>query len=231
MSVSESMRRLQAQREALVEAALEHVPFDGWTKQALLAGAEDIDFAPGEVDRLLPNGIGQAITTYVELTDRKMVEALDAKGLDEMKIRERIATAVKTRLDLVEDQKDTVRAALAFLALPQNAALGLKLTHGTVDKMWVAAGDTSTDHNWYTKRMLLAGVYGSTLAYWLDDTSEGHTDSWAFLDRRIGNVMQIPKITAKLGKAGKFAMAPFKLGAKFARCMPTPDRVRRQFGG
>jgi ubiquinone biosynthesis protein COQ9 len=230
MSVTESMTRLQAQREALVEAALEHVPFDGWTKQALQAGAEDLDLAPGEVDRLLPNGIRQAIKTYVELTDRKMVAALDEMGLENLKIRERIAAAVKTRLDLVEGQKDTVRAALAFLALPQNAALGLKLTHGTVDKMWVAAGDTSTDHNWYTKRMLLAGVYGSTLAYWLDDTSEGHADSWAFLDRRIGNVMQIPKITAKIGKAGKFAAAPFKMGAKIARCMPTPGRMRRQFG-
>jgi ubiquinone biosynthesis protein COQ9 len=231
MSVTESMTRLQAQREALVEAALEHVPFDGWTKQALKAGAEDLDLAPGEVDRLLPGGIRQAIKTYVELTDRKMVAALDEMGLENLKIRERIAAAVKTRLDLVEGQKDTVRAALAFLALPQNAALGLKLTHGTVDKMWVAAGDTSTDHNWYTKRMLLAGVYGSTLAYWLDDTSEGHADSWAFLDRRIGNVMQIPKITAKIGKAGKFAAAPFKMGAKIARCMPTPGRMRRQFGG
>jgi len=231
MSVTESMTRLQAQREALVEAALEHVPFDGWTKQALLAGAEDLDLAPGEVDRLLPDGIRQAIKTYVELTDRKMVAALDEMGLENLKIRERIAAAVKTRLDLVEGQKDTVRAALAFLALPQNATLGLKLTHGTVDKMWVAAGDTSTDHNWYTKRMLLAGVYGSTLAYWLDDTSEGHADSWAFLDRRIGNVMQIPKITAKIGKAGKFAAAPFKMGAKIARCMPTPGRMRRQFGG
>ncbi|MBO6580044.1 MAG: COQ9 family protein, partial [Thalassospira sp.] len=214
-----------------VEAALEHVPFDGWTKQALHAGAEDLDLAPGEVDRLLPNGIRQAIVTYVEMTDRKMIAALDEKGLENLKIRDRIATAVKTRLELVEGQKDTVRAALAFMTLPQNAALGLKLTHGTVDAMWVAAGDTSTDHNWYTKRMLLAGVYGSTLAYWLDDTSEGHADSWAFLDRRIGNVMQIPKITAKIGKAGKFAAAPFKMGAKIARCMPTPGRMRRQFGG
>ncbi|WP_417836119.1 COQ9 family protein [Thalassospira tepidiphila] len=231
MSVTESMTRLQAQREALVEAALEHVLFDGWTKQALHAGAEDLDLAPGEVDRLLPNGIRQAIVTYVEMTDRKMIAALDEKGLENLKIRDRIATAVKTRLELVEGQKDTVRAALAFMTLPQNAALGLKLTHGTVDAMWVAAGDTSTDHNWYTKRMLLAGVYGSTLAYWLDDTSEGHADSWAFLDRRIGNVMQIPKITAKIGKAGKFAAAPFKMGAKIARCMPTPGRMRRQFGG
>ncbi|NIZ02636.1 COQ9 family protein [Thalassospira lucentensis] len=229
MTVSESISRLRAQREALVEAALEHVPFDGWTKQALLAGAEDLDLAPGEVDRLLPQGTGQAIITFVELTDRKMVEALDELSLDQMKIRERIAVAVKTRLDLVEKHKDAVRAALAWTALPQNVAKGLKLTHGTVDKMWIAAGDTSTDHNWYTKRMLLAGVYASTLAYWLDDTSEGHGDTWAFLDRRIGNVMQIPKITGKISKAGAIAKAPFKIGAKVARCMPTPGRIRRQF--
>tara|TARA_R110000868_G_scaffold162903_1_gene394463 strand:- start:23518 stop:24213 length:696 start_codon:yes stop_codon:yes gene_type:complete len=230
MTVSESMNRLRDQREALVAAALEHVPFDGWTKTALRSGAEDLDLAVGEVDRLLPDGIRQAITTYVEMTDRKMVAELDSLDLASMKIRERIATAVKTRLSLVAHEKDTVRAALAFMALPQNVPLGLKLTHGTVDKMWIAAGDTSTDHNWYTKRMLLAGVYGSTQAYWLDDKSDGHVDSWAFLDRRIGNVMQIPKITGQVKKAGKFAVAPFKLGAKIVQCVPTPGRVRRQFG-
>ena len=75
MSVTESMTRLQAQREALVEAALEHVPFDGWTRQSLAAGAEDLDLAPGEIDRLLPGGIRQAIKTYVELT-----ESQDGRG-------------------------------------------------------------------------------------------------------------------------------------------------------
>ena len=230
MTVSESMNRLRTQREALVAAALEHIPFDGWSMVALRSGAEDLDLATGEVDRLFPGGIRQAIITYVEMTDRKMVEELEKIDLASMKIRERIATAVKTRLSLVEHEKDTVRAALSYLTLPQNVPLSLKLTHGTVDKMWIAAGDTSTDNNWYTKRMLLAGVYGSTLAYWLDDKSEGHADSWAFLDRRIGNVMQIPKITGTVKKAGKFAATPFKLGAKLAKCMPTPGRVRRQFG-
>ncbi|MCC9620089.1 COQ9 family protein [Thalassospira sp. MA62] len=229
MTVSESMTRLQAQREALVTAALEHIPFDGWTRQAFFAAASDLDLAEGEVDRLFPDGMRQAIKTYVEMTDRKMIAALDEMGLENMKIRERISAAVKTRLDLVENQKDAVRGAVSFFALPQNAALGLKLTHRTVDAMWVAAGDTSTDHNWYTKRMLLAGVYGSTLAYWLDDTSEGHAETWAFLDRRISNVLTIPKITSGVKKAGKCATAPFRIGAKIAKNMPTPARIRRQF--
>ena len=54
-----------------------------------------------------------------------------------------------------------------------HAALGAKLMYRTVDAMWRAAGDTSTDFNFYTKRGILAGVYGSTAMRWFNDTSDG----------------------------------------------------------
>src|SRR3546814_10685041 len=71
------------------------------------------------------------------------------------------------------------------LALPQNAATGLACLYRTVDAIWYAAGDRATDYNFYTKRALLAGVYSSTLLFWLNDKSENFAATWAFLDRRI----------------------------------------------
>src|SRR3546814_12431444 len=59
------------------------------------------------------------------------------------------------------------------------------------------AGDRATDYNLYTKRALLAGGYSSTLLYWLNDRSEGFAATWAFLDRRIGEVL---KVAGQLGK-------------------------------
>lgn len=230
MTVAESSARLQKQRDDLVRAALDHVAFDGWSKATLRAAAEDLGQDPMEVDRLFPGGVKQAIIHYVTLTDREMMDRLAAMDITSMKIRDRIAAAVRVRLDLVEPHKDAVRAAVAWLALPQNIALSLRLTAKTVDLMWQAAGDTSTDHNWYTKRTLLAGVYGSTMLYWLEDTSDGHSATWEFLDRRIGNVMMIPKIKSRVGKVGKVAGTGFKVGSKVVSCFPTPGRIRRQFG-
>ncbi len=83
-----------------------------------------------------------------------------------------------------------------------------------MDDIWFAAGDRSTDWNFYSKRGLLAGVFSSTLLVWLNDDSEGLAETRAFLDRRIGNVMQIPKVTQRLRKAGRIATCvPRRLNA------------------
>ena len=47
--------------------------------------------------------------------------------------------------------------------------------------------------SFYSRRATLAGVLVATLLYWLDDQSEGCAESWAFLDRRIEDVMRIGK--------------------------------------
>ncbi|OKH88441.1 COQ9 family protein [Thalassospira sp. TSL5-1] len=231
MSVEESFARIAEQRDQLVRAALEHVAFDGWSKTTLRTAAGDLGWPEMEVDRLFPAGIGQVIEHFVALTDRDMMDRLAAMDIKSMKIRDRIGAAIRVRLDLVEPYKDAVRAAVAHLSLPQNLPKSLRMTAKTVDLMWQAAGDTSTDHNWYTKRGLLAGVYGSTLMYWLEDSSDGHKETWDFMNRRIGNVMMIPKVKSSLGKAGKVAETGFRVGRKIASCIPTPGRIARQFSG
>jgi len=118
-----------------------------------------------------------------------------------MKIRERIATAVKTRLAILKPHKEAARRAAAMLSLPMHVALGTKLVYRTVDAMWRAAGDTSTDFNFYTKRGILAGVYGSTAMRWFNDTSEDEKPTEEFLAARIENVMQFEKFKAKAKEA------------------------------
>jgi ubiquinone biosynthesis protein COQ9 len=95
--------------------------------------------------------------------------------------------------------KEAARRAAALLSLPMNAALGARLMYRTVDAMWRAAGDTSTDFNFYTKRGILAGVYGSTAMRWFTTEDEAVVD--AFLAARIENVMQIEKFKAKAKEA------------------------------
>jgi ubiquinone biosynthesis protein COQ9 len=70
----------------------------------------------------------------------------------------------------------------------------------TIDLIWYAAGDTATDFNYYTKRGLLASVYGLTILYWLSDTSKGVSQTEAFLAQRLNDVMQIPKLRNRIEK-------------------------------
>jgi ubiquinone biosynthesis protein COQ9 len=117
-----------------------------------------------------------------------------------MKIRERIKTAVNARIVALRPYKEAARRAAAFLSLPPNTALAAQLLWRTADRMWRAAGDTSTDFNFYTKRGILMGVYSSTLLRWFTDSSEDEKDTFEFLDARIENVMQFEKFKAEVNE-------------------------------
>jgi ubiquinone biosynthesis protein COQ9 len=125
--------------------------------------------------------------------DARMLARLRREDLSHMPFRNRIAAAVRFRLEAVEE-KDAVRRAATLFALPHLAADGARAVWGTADLIWTALGDRSDDVNWYTKRATLAGVYSATVLYWLGDGSPGHEDSWEFLGRRIDDVMRIEKV-------------------------------------
>jgi ubiquinone biosynthesis protein COQ9 len=185
---------------ALLRAVLRHVPFDGWSPVALKAGATDLGLGLPKALLLVPGGMSELAELFHEEADRQMLEALAQYDLGKLKIRERIALAVRLRLAPWNGEREAVRRLLGFLAQPQEAPRAAKLLYRTVDAIWHGIGDRSTDYNFYTKRALLAGVISSTALYWLEDKSEGCADSWAFLDRRIADVMKIP---AQIGRAKK----------------------------
>jgi ubiquinone biosynthesis protein COQ9 len=191
----------QQMREAVLAAALPHAAFDGFTDGLLQKAGAQAGIAKADVARLFESGALSLVEFYSTHTDAQMEERMAKMDLKSMKIRERIATAVKTRLGILKPHKEAARRAAAFLSLPMHAALGAKLMYHTVDAMWRATGDTSTDFNFYTKRGILAGVYGSTAVRWFNDTSEDEMPTQEFLAARIENVMQFEKFKAKTKEA------------------------------
>jgi ubiquinone biosynthesis protein COQ9 len=194
-----------ALREQFAEATAAEAAFAGWSSAAMRQAAQQIGAPDGEAERLFPGGPGDVLAWLAERADQRTVAALEAAGADGLKIRDRIKLGVRTRIEQTVGGKESVRRGLAMLALPFNAALALKLLYRTVDAIWYAAGDTSTDFNFYTKRATLAGVYSSTLLYWLNDRSEGGEATWSFLDRRIDDVMRFEKWKAELRTPKRWA--------------------------
>lgn len=188
----------EAARDALLLSALPDVPFDGWSRTTIETAGRRVGVEAAATAALFPGGVRDVVAYFSRWADRRMLEALASRDLSAMKVRERIATAVRTRLEVLTPHREAVRRALALLALPQNIALGLRLLYDTVGAIWYAAGDTATDFNFYTKRALLAGVYAATTLYWLEDRSPGMEDTLAFLDRRISDVMTFPRYGKEL---------------------------------
>lgn len=183
-------------RAALAPGIASNAAFDGWTAAALemAADAADID---RDVARLaFAGGAVAMIDAWFDSVDRAMVEALPAATVATMKIRQRIQQLVEARLAVLAPEREALRRAFAVLAMPQNVAAAARLGWRSVDTIWRHAGDTATDYNHYTKRTILLGVYGATITVFVDDDSEGHADTRAFLARRIDGIMQFEKLKA-----------------------------------
>ncbi|MCH8202066.1 MAG: COQ9 family protein [Proteobacteria bacterium] len=190
-------------RHDILDAVMVHVPFDGWSGKSLAEALKDLNLDPGIARLAFPDGIREIVEAYLKRVDRQMMAALEGIDPESLSIRQRIACAVKTRLELHQDQRPLVERTVAYLALPFNADLSLCSLWRTSDLIWRWAGDTATDYNHYSKRAILSAVYSSTLLYWLNDESVAAADTWGFLDRRIENVMQFEKLKARLRKAAE----------------------------
>jgi ubiquinone biosynthesis protein COQ9 len=185
-------------RLELAPAIAEAAAFDGWSEAAVDSAALAKGVNPAVARLAFPNGAMDMICAWIETIDRAMDAALTPEALAQLKIRERIRTLVQFRLDAIAGLEESLKRALATMAMPQNLARSLKSGWNSADRMWRLAGDTSTDYNHYTKRAILAGIYGATLAAFADDTSEGKAETRAFLDRRIEGVMKFEKAKAQL---------------------------------
>ena len=187
-----------AEGRAILKAMLARAAFDGWTEAVLAAAAKDAGYDKAVLKAAFPNGVADALRAWSMDADAEMRAAMAGPEFDDLKIREKVAFAIRARLDALRPHKEAARRAAATLALPIHGPLGAELAWKTVDAVWCGLKDKSTDFNFYSKRGILTGVWLSTLTRWLADESEDGAPTRAFLDARIDNVMQIEKFKGKV---------------------------------
>lgn len=188
-------------KDRLIDAALPHVAFDGWSAATFRNAIRDAKVTPAQGRAAFPRGSVDLAMAFHRRGDDQMIARLRAQDLTEMRFRDRVAHAVRTRLEIAEQHREAVRRGMTLFALPIHSAEGLRAVWGTADAIWDVLGDKSTDVNWYTKRATLSGVYSATVLYWLGDQSDGYRETWGFLDRRIDDVMQIEKAKGQVRKS------------------------------
>ena len=183
-----SLPERSPERDAAIEALLPLAGYRGWSLEALQEAAGP------DADLLFPGGAADMVEAYCDLADRWMEADAAAIPLVDLRVPERVRAVIAARFARNATYKDAIRRALGVLAVPGRQMLAVRCTARTVDSIWHAAGDTSADFSWYTKRAILSGVYGTTLLYWLRDASESDGDTLAFLDRRLASVGTIGRL-------------------------------------
>lgn len=207
-------------RDRLLIATLPHVVFEGWRAVALAAGAADAGMDDAATLRYFPGGAPEMVAHFSAWADRRMIEAMDAHDIAQLRTRDRIALAIRLRFEALAPWREAVRRTVSWFALPFNAPLGAKCGYRTVDAIWHAAGDRSTDFSFYTKRALLAGVLGAAILYWVDDDSDDHRESWGFVERCIADVLKLPALGARARRLMGNLPDPFRLLLRARRFGP-----------
>jgi ubiquinone biosynthesis protein COQ9 len=188
--------------QAVLDAAIARAPALGWNSRLVRAACAEKGLSKGDEELLFPNGACDLAALLSRRHDDRAMAALAEVDPKSLKIRERIARAVSARMEAGAEHVEATRRCAAFLALPGNADLGLKLVWETADHLWHWAGDTATDWNHYSKRAILSGILVPALTMrWFD----GREAAEAFVARRIENVMAFEK-----WKAGKDFDAPLR---------------------
>ncbi|MBV8683957.1 MAG: COQ9 family protein [Caulobacteraceae bacterium] len=185
----------QAKEQDLLDAALRLAPRFGWTLALVRQAGRDVGLSASEAELLLPEGPRDLAALLSRRLDRDTLAALAEADPAAMKMRERIRRAVSVWLAAAGDHEPAVRRWTGFLALPGNLALGLRLAWASADGLWRWAGDTATDENHYSKRVLLAEILISSLAIRLASgaaAAEGH------VEQRIARVMAFEKWKASV---------------------------------
>jgi ubiquinone biosynthesis protein COQ9 len=201
----------ERERDRLIAAMLPDVAFDGWSSHTLRAAARRTGIPVEEAVALFPRGAVDLVAAFSRWADRRMLDRLEGAVLDELRLSGRIALALRLRFEALAPWREAVRRSLAVLALPQNVPLGLRLLYETVDGIWYAVGDTSTDFSFYTKRASLAGVAAATTLYWLEDRSTGFADTQAFIARRLGNLHRLGDLRERLAAATENLPNPLRV--------------------
>jgi ubiquinone biosynthesis protein COQ9 len=180
--------------DKVLQAALTEIAREGFTDSVLEKTGKKLGLKPVEVKSAFPHGAASLVEAFSAWADARMAARM--KSVQDKSLTARVKAAVKARIEAIAPHKEVARRAAAYLALPPHGALGMKLLYRSVDAMWRAAGDRSTDFNFYTKRAILAGVYGATLLFWLGDSSKDNKNTWVFLDHRLADVMTFEKFKA-----------------------------------
>ena len=197
--------------DRLIAAMLPDVAFDGWSQHTLRLAAGRIGRPVSEAMALFPRGAPDMVAAFSRWADRQMLERLEAAQIEPVSLSRRIALALRLRFEVLLPWREAVRRGMNVLAMPQNAALGLRLLYETVDGTWYAVGDTATDFSFYTKRASLAAIYAAAMLFWLDDRSPGCVETDAFVDRRLADLHRLTELRQRFEAAAERLPNPLRL--------------------
>ena len=199
------MDKLQPRRRRLLAAALKLAGTQGFGAALFETAERDARLAAGEASLLFPDGAGELIGFWRAEKDASLLR--QARRFAALaRTSKRIEEAVFQRLQADQAHRAAAAAAAAWLALPPHWPFAARQLYATSDAIWRAVRDESVDSSFYSKRLILGGVYAAAHLFWLEDDSRHQTETRAFLQRRLQDVALFGKAKARWAETAEKRM-------------------------
>eukprot|EP00188_Purpureofilum_apyrenoidigerum_P004093 Plantae.Rhodophyta-Purpureofilum_apyrenoidigerum.ctg44763.p1 GENE.Plantae.Rhodophyta-Purpureofilum_apyrenoidigerum.ctg44763~~Plantae.Rhodophyta-Purpureofilum_apyrenoidigerum.ctg44763.p1 ORF type:complete len:242 (-),score=17.01 Plantae.Rhodophyta-Purpureofilum_apyrenoidigerum.ctg44763:122-847(-) len=208
-------------REALVDAALSRVHELGWSHEAIVAGAKDLDLSPA-AHGLLPGGATELVHTFLERCHKQTSESIrsDYENFMGKPLADRLCTGLKIRLNQFSPYKSTWHQAVGLQALPRNVKKSLNISVNMADEIWFLAGDRSADESWYAKRGGLVTAMNVSELAWIRDESKDQQATRELIQRCIDVALRgSDQLTDVMIRAHAFAHLTVNTASSIFRSM------------
>ena len=187
---------LLKKRQVVLRFAKEFVSENGLTKNCLENISKKYGLNTDETDLLFPQGNIDLIKFALEQLNNDLEVYCRQIDLIRLPIHKRIRKVLLSKISLMNKDKFFYRSIFLNLLIPKkNFSLSSQL-YNSVDQLWFIAGDSSTDFNFYTKRLILSGIYSRVMLFFFNNNNQEELEN--ILDESLKRVSKIPEIKSKL---------------------------------
>lgn len=187
---------LLKKRQVVLRFAKEFVSENGLTKNCLENISKKYGLNTDETDLLFPQGNIDLIKFALEQLNNDLEVYCRQIDLIRLPIHKRIRKVLLSKISLMNKDKPFYRSIFLNLLIPKkNFSLSSQL-YNSVDQLWFIAGDSSTDFNFYTKRLILSGIYSRVMLFFFNNNNQEELEN--ILDESLKRVSKIPEIKSKL---------------------------------
>lgn len=170
---------------------------DGWNNESLDEAINKSNLDVKDRALFFDNGIYSLIDFFIEHGNEELVKKAKKIDLSQMKVRDKIKELVKLRILVEEGNKNAIKALITISKGKRIPTL-VKNNYKISSLIWDIAGDTSTDFNFYSKRLILSKVFARTFINFANDESVNYQETWKLLDEQIDKIMKISQIKMKI---------------------------------
>jgi ubiquinone biosynthesis protein COQ9 len=148
-----------------------------------------------ETELLFPEGNVDLIKFALEKLNSDLEVYCNKIDLIRLPTHKRIKKVLLSKIFLMNKDKLFYKTIFLNLLIPKRYFSLPKQLYKSVDQIWFISGDSSVDFNFYTKRLILSGIYSRIMLFFFNNDDQVGLEK--ILDEDLKRVSKIPEIKSK----------------------------------